>query len=157
MGLFDKMSWHVIIINMFLTLYIQDHNHGSWLICDKAAIKFRLDFAIARGEDDSLKYLFKFLEQHHWPWRKLQGVALIVEDASLTQVKVFTTMINTIAWQYQLPTAADFYSATKLNKILEKIYTKLKKQKKFKQITVKYKQKADITISHRHPSYKIVK
>lgn len=142
---------------MFLILYIKDHNHGSWLAGDERGIKYILHFYISRGEDSSLKYLDKFFKKFKLNWRRCQGIGLIIKEASLTQVKVFSTVVNVLAWQFNLPSRGSFYSDDDIEKIYRPIFKKLKKQKKFKPLKIKYHQKPDITIGRSKHSYKIVK
>lgn len=142
---------------MFLILNIQDHNQGSWLAGDEGGIKHALHFFISRGEDSSLKYLDKFFKKFKLSWRSCQGLGLIITEASLTQVKVFATVINVLAWQFNLPTSGSFYAPGDLEKIVPLMFKKLKKQKKFEPLQIKYNQKPDITISAPQHSYKIVK
>ncbi|PWB38743.1 MAG: hypothetical protein C3F02_02435 [Parcubacteria group bacterium] len=142
---------------MFLILYIKDHNHGCWLILEKGTAKYLVDFEIARGEDNSLKFLDHLLKRYKLNWKAIGGLGLIIDGASLTQVKVFTTMINIVAWQFRIPVAGIFYSPSNIDKKIASIFTQLKKQKNFRVLKVKYNQKADITISKRRQSYKIIK
>lgn len=142
---------------MYLILEIKDHNHGAWLWADKRGVQYQLSFSIVRGQDNSLQYLDKFLRKFNLRLSRVRGAALLVRDASLTQVKVFATLINVLAWYWRWSLSASFYEQKDRSRILQSLIKKLLSKKKFRALSIKYKQKPDITIKPQKHLYKIVK
>lgn len=142
---------------MILTLNIIDHNKASWLIIENGRIRYNHNFAMAKGEESSLLNLDKLLKSNKLSLRDITDLVLAVKDASLTQVKVFTAIINTIGWQFDLPLAADYYFKGDFKDVLPGLLKKLEKQRKFAPLKAKYKQKSDISISRQKPKYTIIK
>ena len=142
---------------MILVLNILDHNKGTWSVLDKKEIKYSHQFVMIKGEDSLLLHLDKFLQNNQLTLKSFTNLALTVKEASLTQVKIFTAIINTLGWQFNIPVLAEYYYSGQLKDVLVSLLKKLSKQTKFKALKVKYKQAPDITISTKHPKYKIIK
>lgn len=137
---------------MVLVLHIENKNKASWLVVNKEVDK-QLDFAMVPAEDNILAELDKLKVN----FDSIKGIGLIINDASLTQVKIFTATINTLGWQFDVPVVGEFYVKQTIDKILPKLVKKIEDTKKFKALEVKYKHKADITISKKQAKYKIGK
>lgn len=142
---------------MILVLNIISSEKGSWLVIEDHQIIFSYNFHIARGEDQSLLYLEKMLSKNKLKLQNFSGFVLLVKEASLTQVKVFTTVANTLAWNFNWPIVAEYYFKGDIDKVLIRLLNKLSKIKKFKAITAKYYRQAEITISKKKAKYKIGK
>ncbi len=138
---------------MILVLNIEDHNKASWLVVENKEIKYSHDFVMNKGEDSTLLQLDNLFKKNKLGFKDIKGLALTVKEASLTQVKIFTAIINTIGWQFNLPVTAQYYQELSIAKILKD----LAKQKKFKALIAKYKNKAEITISKKPKRYSLVK
>ncbi len=133
---------------MVLTLYIQDKNRGEWIVDNK-----RHAFDILPGEDSVLAKLDYLQLDFH----QISGLILAVADATMTQVKVFTTLINTLAWNFDLPVTAKFYFSQNLSDILPDLQTELKAQKQFVFIEPQYRRNPDITLSKKPKGFQISK
>ncbi|MFA6307953.1 MAG: hypothetical protein WCS88_04270 [Patescibacteria group bacterium] len=142
---------------MILVLNILSIEKGTWLVVKNDQILFSHDFKINRGEDKSLLELQKLLQDNKLKLENFSGFILLVKDASMTQVKIFTITANTLAWQFDWPILADYYFKEDNEKILIKILKKLAKIKKFKAVIPKYSRKVDISISKKQSKYKISK
>lgn len=140
---------------MFLILHIIDRHQAVWLVYAKGKIKFLHKFITEPGEENILFNLDKFLRKNKINLKKFLGFGLVVDTSSLTQVKLITTIINTMGWNYQKPVEAIFYQVKADG--LEELVKSLTKQKKFKQIKVKYQSKPEITISNKKNKFKLVK
>src|SRR3989344_7785366 len=119
---------------MILILLVSSRQAASWLIYQGEAVRFKKRFSFGRGEDKALQRLDAFLKKHHIKFTQLRGLVLLVQEASLTQVKIFSTMINTIAWQLDRPLTADFYFSQPWEKALTRCLTRLKKQHHFRPV-----------------------
>jgi len=142
---------------MILVLNILSIAKGSWLVVKNKQIIFSHDFKISRGEDKSLLELNKLLKDNKLKLENFSGFILLVKDASMTQVKIFTTTVNTLAWQFNWPILAEYYFKEESNKVLDKLLNKLSKVKKFKAVSPKYSRQAEITKSKKKVNYTIVK
>jgi len=146
---------------MFLVLSILSNNQGVWLVVKNSQIFLTRNFDIIRGEDKSLLHLQKILDNNGLKLEDFSGFILLLKEASLTQVKIFTTTANTLAWQFDWPIVAEYYFSAKgrgdNEKILAKVLKKIARLKKFKAITPKYHRQVDITISKKQAKYKISK
>ncbi len=135
---------------MILILHIQNKEKASWLVVEKKVDK-QLDFDMKTSEDNILAKLDKLKID----LQTATGLGLVINDASLTQVKIFTAIINTLGWQFDIPVAGEFYTDKKIADVLPGIIKKIDDAKKFMPLEVKYQHKADITISKKQPKYKI--
>lgn len=140
---------------MYLILHILDKFQAVWLIYDQGRIKYTQKFITEPGEEKVLFNLDKFLHKHHFSPKKFKGFGLIVENSSLTQVKVLTTIINILGWNFSRPVAGIYYEhgPDRLNKLAKM----LAKQKKFRQIKVKYQAGPEITVTKKVNKFKLVK
>lgn len=138
---------------MILVLNILNHNQASWKIVSAGHIKYTHDFVMARGQDNILSHLDKFFKNNKLRLKEIKGIALVVAEASLTQVKIFTVIINTMGWQLNVPVMAEYYNKVNLETILKK----LSRVKKFKALKIEYKRKPDISLSKKKIKYKLVK
>ena len=135
---------------MILILNVKNKEKASWLLVENNEVKEVHDFIVEVGEDNLLQSLPVNVKD-------ITGLILYVQEASLTQVKVFTAVINTLAWNFNIPVVGEYFNSQKLEKNLTKLLTKLSKEKKFKPLVVKYKKPAEITISKKQPKYSIIK
>lgn len=142
---------------MILVLSILDNNHGAWWAVKDNKVFLMHNFDMVRGEDKSLLQLQKMLDRGHLKLKDFSGFILLIKEASLTQVKIFTVSANTLAWQFNWPIVAQYYFKEDNEKILSKLLKKIAKLKKFKAISPAYIRQADITISKKQPKYKISK
>lgn len=142
---------------MILVLNIINKEQGTWLLVEKEKVKFRYDFTMEPSQDNLLGELDIFFQQTKTDFKYLTGLILFVQEASLTQVKVFTATLNTLGWQLNLPILGEFYSSKNFASYFPKLLKKLKKQKKFKPLTVNYKKKPLITISKKRAKYVVIK
>ena len=142
---------------MILVFNILSTEQAAWLVIKKDQLVFQKDFIIQRGEDKSLLYLQEMLDNNKLKLKDFKALVLLVKDASMTQVKIFTTTVNTLAWQFEWPIVAEYYFELDNEKMLIKALHKLSKIKKFKALSPKYSRQADITLSKKQPKYKIAK
>ncbi|MBU1203004.1 hypothetical protein KKH39_03110 [Patescibacteria group bacterium] len=133
---------------MLLILFVEDRNKASWILGDKVR-----DFEMLPGQDNLLLELDKLKVN----FKKIDALIMLVKDASLTQLKVFTTTLNTLAWSFDLPTLGKFYFNEDKEQIINKSSREIAKIKKFKPIKVEYRRQAEITLSKKQPKYKIAK
>lgn len=142
---------------MILVLNVTDSDKGSWQIVENNKIVLSYEFVMVRGEDTILLHLDRFLNKHKLSLADIKKFILLVKEASLTQVKIFTTIANTLAWHFDWPIVADYYFKGDSVKVLDRLIKKLSKIRKFKAVSAKYKRKAEITISKKKAKYKISK
>ncbi|MBT7228139.1 hypothetical protein HN859_01345 [Candidatus Parcubacteria bacterium] len=135
---------------MILILHIQNKEKASWLIVNKK-VEQQLDFDMQPAEDNILAKL----DELKIDLQTVNGLGLVVNDASLTQVKIFTAIINTMGWQFDIPAVGEFYTDKNINDVLPEIIKKIEDSQKFSPLEVKYQHKADITISKKQPKYKM--
>ena len=133
---------------MILILHIIDKNKATWILDDQGH-----SFAMEPGRDNILAELDKLKVD----WKKISGLVLVVKEASLTQVKIFTAIINTLAWQFDLPVVGEFYYQEKFEQVLQLLQKKLSTQTKFEPLRVEYQHNPDITISQKQPKFIITK
>ena len=117
---------------MILVLNVLNDTRGAWLIVRDSQVILSHNFAIVRGEDQSLRHLQKFLRDNKLSLKDLKGLIFLIKEASLTQIKVLTTMVNTLAWQCAWPIVADYYFKEDNDQALAKALKKIAKIKKFK-------------------------
>lgn len=137
---------------MILVLHIKDKNKASWLVVDKDVEK-QLDFDMVPADDNILAKL----DELKVDLADMKGIGLVINEATLTQVKIFTAIINTLGWHRDIPVMGDYYTDKNINDILPTLLKKIDGTNKFFPLEVKYKHKADITISKKQPKYKIAK
>lgn len=142
---------------MVLVLSISSKEQGAWLAVKANKIFLTHSFDVIRGEDKSLLQLQKMLDNNNLKLKDFSSFILLVKEASMTQVKIFTITANTLAWQFNWPIVADYYFEEDNEKILSKLLKKLAKLKKFKALSPKYSRQVDITISKKQAKYKLVK
>lgn len=142
---------------MILVLNIKNSDKGAWQIYQDKQIIFSHEFAIVRGEDQSLLHLDDLLKKHNIKLANIKGLILLVKEASLTQVKVLTTTVNVLAWQLNVPIVGEYYYKGQEDKVLGNLVNKISKLKKFKALSPKYSNKKVITISKKQAKYKISK
>ena len=138
---------------MILILNILDNNQAEWILVNDVNKKHRL--AMQPGEENILAELDVFLNKEKIKLDKITGLGLSIKQASLTQVKVQVTIINTLGWQLQVPTASIFYYQDNFK--IEDLVDKIKKQKIFQAIKPEYQRQAEITISKKTPKFTITK
>lgn len=141
---------------MILFLDIKDKNNATWLLVEDKNIKDSLDFIIDRDNDKTFLTLEKLLSNNRITLSDLNGLALTIKDASLTQVKIYTAIINTFAWQLGIVVSGKYYYNNDFEKIYLEIIDRLKKEKK-KILDVEYKQNPDISKSKKVRKYVIKK
>lgn len=139
---------------MILILSISERSRGAWLLSRKGKLT-KEEFTLEPGSDKLLFFLGKFLKKEKTELKKIKGVIFLLREASLTQIKICTTIINTIAWYFNIPAKARFYFKGDLDKVLSQSLAGFPKNKKFVSIKAKYSQKVDITLSKKQIKYKI--
>ena len=140
---------------MILILSVLKKNKAAWLAEKSKGVLLRQDFDLEKGSEDLLFYLDVFLKKEKIKLKDLTALIFLLEEASLTQVKVLTASLNTIAWQLDLPTAAKFYFSGNWPTVLAKAKQELDLKKGFKPIKIQYKRSVDITLSKKKQKYKI--
>ncbi len=139
---------------MILALNIKDKNNGSWLLIEDAKEKNSKSFIIDRDNDKVFISLDKLLLTNKLELVDLEGLILYIQDAGLTQVKIFTAIINTFAWQLGISVIGKYYCKNSLSIELEELLNKLKQENK-KSLEVEYRQNPDISLSKKVPKYVI--
>lgn len=142
---------------MILVFNILSKEQGAWLIIKNDQTLFSHNFNIIRGEDKSLVHLQEMLDNNNLKLTDFSKFILLVKDASMTQVKVFTTTANSLAWQFNWPIVATYYFKEDNDKVLARSLKKISKIKKFTAIKPKYSRRVDITPSKKKAKYKISK
>jgi accessory colonization factor AcfC len=137
---------------MILILNILDNNKAEWILAEK---KKQCAFDMQAGQENILTEFDDCLHQENIELRNITGFGLAIKQASLTQVKVQVTIINTLGWQLQVPVVADFYYQGDLK--IEDLVNKIEKQKDFKAIKPEYQREAEVTVSKKTPKFTIAK
>lgn len=132
---------------MTLVLHLLAKNHFQWSLyqADKLIASQTVDTSQQQGM--FLASLDQLLQQQNISLEKIEALALMVKEASLTQVKLATAVINTLAWTNNKPVAGDFFYQTSDEQALVNILDQLAKNKSFVPLDVKYLKPVDITIS----------
>lgn len=120
-------------------------------------ILFQYTFDLQVGQDSLFLGLDTFLSKGKFKLKDFSGIILAIAEASLTQVKVSTAMLNALAWNFGWPIVGEYYFTIDFDKVLPKLIKKASQSKYFKPLEVKYKRKADITISKKRPKFKLKK
>lgn len=141
---------------MILILSIEDKNNASWLIVEGKDKKDSLSFKLDRDNDKTFSTLDKLLSNNDINLQNLSALALIIKEVGLTQVKVFTAIINTFAWQLDVPVAGEYYYENSFENAISKVLDKIKNNKS-KILQIEYKQNPDISTSKKVPKYVIKK
>ncbi len=115
-----------------------------------------MPFELNFDEDQVLTKLFFLLKKNKLKIPKVKAFVLLLQDASLTQVKVSTATINALAWQSGAKVYADYTFKGELEGSLLKILDKLAKIKNFKALKAVYARKPEITISQKKHKFKLV-
>jgi hypothetical protein len=138
---------------MILVLNILDNNQAEWILVQDKETKHQ--FAMQPGEENILAELDAFLNKQKIKLANITGLGLAIKKASLTQVKVQVTIINTLGYELQVPASAEFYYEGDFK--TEDLVKKIKSQKSFKAIKPEYQQAAEITVSKKPSKFTIVK
>ena len=142
---------------MIVVLHVKDNNNAEWLLVESGDVKFSYDFSMGVGEDKTLASLDEVLAKNKIKLKDIKGAILVVREASLTQVKLYTATINTLGWQHAWPVVGKYYFTEDFKDLLLKLLKQLAAKSKFEQLEVDYRRKPDITISKKQPKYKISK
>ena len=138
---------------MILVLNILERSKASFLLIKDRQIIFEYNFILERGEESILKELNTFLKKKKVLLKDLKGLILFIKEASLTQVKVMLTIINTLAWNFNIPVQGKFYFSEDYQELLPTLIEKIENSKNFKALDVEYKQKPNITLSQKKIKY----
>ncbi len=138
---------------MILVLNILERSKASFLLIKDRQIIFEYNFILERGEESILKELNTFLKKKKVLLKDLKGLILFIKEASLTQVKVILTIINTLAWNFNIPVQGKFYFSEDYQKLLPVLIKKIENSKNFKALVIEYKQKPNITLSQKKSKY----
>lgn len=139
---------------MILILNILDNKNGAWRLFADGTEKVH-EFAMLPGEDNVLSELDNFLHQANFELKQVKGMGLSIKEASLTQVKVIVTIINTLGWQLNIPVAASFYLSSPVKEINQQLLASLKNKHEFTSIIPEYSREAEITISQKTQNFEI--
>lgn len=139
---------------MTLILNILDNKTGAWRLFDEEHEQVH-EFVMLQGEENILAELDNFLKKANFEIKQVNALGLSIKEASLTQVKVIVTIINTLAWQLNIPVEASFYSGLSIVEINQQLLASLKNKHEFTSIIPEYSREAEITISQKTPSFKI--
>lgn len=141
---------------MILILNILNKNKATWLLHDQT-IKYSHDFVMPIGQDTSLVELDKLFKKAKVSLVDVEGLILAVKESSLTQLRVLTTVMNTLGWQLNKPLTAKFYYQGNFDQQLPKLLKAVKKNKKFTAVNIEYQRQPDITISQKPAKYSLSK
>lgn len=139
---------------MILILNILDNNQAIWRAFDGEK-ELKHPFAMILGEENILAELDLFLKTNNLELTQTQGLALSIREASLTQVKILVTIINTLGWQLDIPVTASFYSQIDIEQLNQQLITDLDTTKGFTALKAEYQREAEITISKKENKFKI--
>ena len=142
---------------MFIILHSLNKTTAQWLIIKKDKILARGVFKLSPDHDKLLLTLDRLLKKYKISLAKSKGLVLLVHEATLTQIKLFTATINTLAWQYDLPVTADWSYVGRVEDDFNKISVAFKKIKKFKPLVITYQRPPEITISKKKSKFIIKK
>lgn len=141
---------------MILALNIEDKNNGSWILIEGKKQKDLASFVIDRDNDKVFMTLDVLLSRNKLVLEDLRGLILNIKEAGLTQVKIFTAIINTFAWQLDVAVAGRYYDQKSLETLMPQLLVDLESSKN-KALQVEYLQNPDISISKKSPKYVIKK
>lgn len=142
---------------MFLILHIKNRQDALWLLVKNNKVVARVNFVLSAEEDTVLHHLYKILYKNKISISRVDSLVLLVTEASLTQVKVVTAIINVLAWQNKAKVVADYHFSGVVEDRLLNLSNKFKKIKKFKALKVVYSRPPEITISQKKPKFTINK
>jgi tRNA A37 threonylcarbamoyladenosine modification protein TsaB len=138
---------------MTLILNILDNKKGAWRLFTDSTEKVH-EFAMLPGEENVLSELDNFLQQANFELKQIKAIGLSIKEASLTQVKVIVTIINTLGWQLDIPVTASFYLTSPVE-INQQLLASLKNKQEFSAIIPEYSREAEITISQKTQNFEI--
>ena len=138
---------------MILVLNILNKNKASYLLIKDTQIISSYNFILEVGTESILKELNIFLKKYKLKLKDIKGFILLIKEASLTQVKVIITIINTLAWNFNIPVQGKFYFQEDYQELLPSLLKKVEANNKFKALKVEYKQKPSITLSKKKIKY----
>ncbi|MDD5749376.1 MAG: hypothetical protein PHO91_01150 [Patescibacteria group bacterium] len=142
---------------MILILSVTKKNKAAWILEKEAGAKLsRFDFELKQDSGGCLLYLDDFFKKEKIDLTKISGLIFLLLESGLTQAKVLTAILNTLAWQLSVPIAADFYYQGSYQQALVKAKKDLAAKKSFAPISAQYKQAVDITFSKKKRNYKII-
>ncbi|MCB9802767.1 hypothetical protein H6761_01975 [Candidatus Nomurabacteria bacterium] len=139
---------------MILILNILDNNNAKWHLLNDDQVKEH-NFDMLVGEENILPELAQLVTKEAIDFSDLSGLALAIKESSLTQVKVATTILNSLGWQWSIPVVAYFDYLEKEQEILAKAKNDLAQKEKFVAIKPEYAKQAEITISKKKNKFKI--
>ncbi|KKP91235.1 MAG: hypothetical protein UR94_C0018G0004 [Parcubacteria group bacterium GW2011_GWA2_36_10] len=139
---------------MTLILNILDNKSGAWRLFTDGAEKVH-EFAMIQGEENILAELDNFLKKANFELKQVKALGLSIKEASLTQVKVIVTIINTLGWQLNIPVSASFYLSSPVKEINQQLLASLKNKYEFTSIIPEYSREAEITISQKTQNFEI--
>lgn len=139
---------------MTLILNILDNKQGAWRLFTDGTEKVH-EFAMLQGDENILAELDNFLLKQKLELKNIQALGVSIKEASMTQVKVIVTIINTLGWQLNIPVEASFYSDLSVAEINQQLLANLQNKHEFTSIVPEYSREAEITISQKTPSFTI--
>ena len=137
---------------MNLILNILDNKHGAWRLFTDETEKVH-EFVMLQGDENILAELDSFLLKQKLELQNIKALGLSIKEASMTQVKVIVTIVNTLGWQLNIPVEASFYSELSIAEINQQLLASLKNKHEFTSIIPEYSREAEITISQKTPSF----
>ncbi len=137
---------------MTLILNILDNKHGAWRLFTDETEKVH-EFVMLQGDENILAELDSFLLKQKLELQNIKALGLSIKEASMTQVKVIVTIVNTLGWQLNIPVEASFYSELSIAEINQQLLASLKNKHEFTSIIPEYSREAEITISQKTPSF----
>jgi hypothetical protein len=141
---------------MTLILNILDNKKGAWCLFTDSTEKVH-EFVMLQGDENILVELNSFLLDQKLELKNIKALGLSIKEASMTQVKVIVTIINTLGWQLNIPVEASFYEEQTVSDTNQKLLANLKNKHEFSSIIPEYSREAEITISQKTPSFTIEK
>ncbi len=140
---------------MILVLNIKVKEQALWqLYQDDKLIASQL---VAKFEqnDSFLASLDKLFEKTGKNLKLVKSFILLVKEASLTQLKLATAIINALAWLEAKPIAGEFFYHLTEAEVLSQQFVKISKIKEFTPLKVEYLRPVDITISKKVNKFKL--
>ena len=142
---------------MILVLNIINRQRAEWWLIKNKKPIYHLPFELNFDEDQVLIKLFFLLKKNKLQIVKVKAFVLLLQDVSLTQIKVSTATINALAWASGAKAYADYSFQGDFKDSLSHILAKLAKIKKFKALKAVYARKPEITISQKKHKFELVK
>lgn len=142
---------------MILVLHLLAKDQATWSLYKHNDLLDQITITRSELADNFLGSLNQFLLKHKIDLSQVQAFGLLVKEASLTQVKLATATLNTLAWVKQRPIAGSFFYAGTQIEALTQVLKTLDEQQTFVPLLVTYQKPVDITISKKTNKFSLAK